>query len=58
MKGSVHYDKKIVCCVLTIAQYGKYYVADPKGLVPARRLRGKMGPLIVEDDIEEGTMHV
>jgi phage gpG-like protein len=43
LKGSLQYDEKIVCCVLTIAQFRKYYVADHRARIPARRFSGKMG---------------
>jgi hypothetical protein len=42
-KGSLQYDKKTAWCVLTIAQYGKYYVANHRALVPARRFSWKKG---------------
>jgi hypothetical protein len=43
LKGSLQYDKQTACCLLTIAQFGKYDVADHRALVPARRVSQKTG---------------
>ena len=42
-KGSLQYDKKAAYCLLTIAQFRKYYVADHRMLVLARRFSRKKG---------------
>ena len=58
MKGSQQHAEKTAWGLVTIAHVGKEYVADHRALFLARRFSGKMGLLVVEDDIEEGTVDV
>jgi hypothetical protein len=44
LKGSLQYDEKIACCLLTIAQFGKYYVADHRALFLREDSAGRREP--------------
>ena len=43
LNRSLEYAEKTACCLLTIAQFGTYYLADHRALVPARRVSRRTG---------------